>query len=136
MDRIGKRCSSVLVAVIVLLMGGVQAFAMDHEVRTMHKEGVGNYLSDAHGMTLYWFVKDSPGKSACAGPCVEKWPVYFREKVKAGEGLMDADFGTITREEGYPLYYWMGDKAKGDTKGQGMMNVWHVVDPSKFPPKM
>ena len=54
------------------------------------------------------------------------------------------DFGTITREDGkkqttfrgYPLYYWVGDKAAGDTKGQGMGNVWHVIDPAKFPPKM
>jgi len=54
------------------------------------------------------------------------------------------DFGTITREDGkkqttfrgYPLYYWAGDKAPGDTKGQGVGNVWYVIDPTKFPPKM
>ena len=123
---------------------GAQAFAMDHAVQKMNKDGVGNYLADAKGMTLYWFKKDSPGKSACAGPCVEKWPIYFREKVKAGEGLKDEDFGTITRDDGkkqstfrgYPLYYWAGDKAKGDTSGQGVKDVWYVVDPANFPPKM
>jgi predicted lipoprotein with Yx(FWY)xxD motif len=95
-------------------------------------------------MTLYWFKNDSPGKSACAGPCVEKWPIYYRETVAAGEGTAAADFGTITREDGkkqttfrgYPLYYWVGDKTKGDTAGQGMNNVWYVIDPAAFPPKM
>jgi len=60
---------------------------MDHAVMKMTKEGVGSYLTDAKMMTLYWFKKDSPGKSACAGPCVEKWPIYYRETVAAGEGV-------------------------------------------------
>lgn len=144
MGNIGKKGSGWLVASIAFLMFGAQAFAMDHAVQTANKEGVGNYLTDAQGKTLYWFQKDSPGKSACMGPCVEKWPIYFREKVKAGEGTKDEDFGTITREDGkkqsafrgYPLYYWVGDKAKGDTGGQGVNGVWFVIDPSNFPPKM
>ena len=132
------------VAVFLFFMMGGWALAMDHEVQTMTKGGIGTYLADAKGMTLYWFKKDAPGKSACAGPCVDKWPVYLREKVKAGKGLSDGDFGTITREDGrkqstfrgYPLYSWVGDKAKGDTNGQGVNNVWYVVDPGNFPPKM
>ena len=144
MRRTGKGTSFWVVAAVVFLMMGVQAHAMDHEVQTLSKEGVGTYLADAKGMTLYWFKKDSPGKSACAGPCVDKWPLYFRESVKAGKGLVDGDFGTITREDGkkqstfrgYPLYYWGGDKAPGDTSGQGVKDVWYVIDPAKFPPKM
>ena len=144
MKRVGKGLPVGLVAVFVVLVMGGWAYAMDHAVQTMTKDGVGAYLADAKGMTLYWFKKDTPGKSACAGPCVEKWPVYHREKVMAGTGLSEGDFGTITREDGkkqstfrgYPLYYWAGDKAKGDTNGQGVNNVWYVVDPANFPPKM
>lgn len=117
---------------------------MDHAVKKATKDGAGTYLTDAKGMTLYWFKKDSPGTSACAGPCVEKWPIYFREKVAAGDGLKGEDFGTITRGDGkkqttfrgYPLYYWAGDKDPGDAKGQGVNNVWYVIDPANFPPKM
>ena len=117
-----------LIAAFVFLAMGGGALAMDHAVKKVTKDGVGSYLVDAKGMTLYWFKKDSPGKSACAGPCVEKWPVYFRDSVAAGEGTKPEDFGTITREDGkkqttfrgYPLYYWMNDKAKGDTTGQGV----------------
>ncbi len=83
------------------------------------------------------FKKDSPGKSACAGPCVEKWSLYFREMVAVPEGLNAGDFGTITREDGKqqttykgsPLYYYAGDKAPGDVLGQELGNVWFVVNP-------
>ena len=132
-----------LIAVFVFLAMSGGALAMDHAVKKVTKDGVGSYLVDAKGMTLYWFKKDSPGKSTCAGPCLEKWPVYFRDAVAAGEGTKPEDFGTITREDGkkqttfrgYPLYYWMNDKAKGDTTGQGNGNVWYVIDPANFPPK-
>jgi predicted lipoprotein with Yx(FWY)xxD motif len=31
---------------------------------------------------------------------------------------------------GHPLYYFSGDTAPGDTKGQGVMNIWFLVAPS------
>lgn len=144
MGKIGKVLPFWLVAVFALIMMDGSALAMDHAVQTMKKDGVGDYLADAKGMTLYWFTKDAPGKSACSGPCIERWPTYFRESVMAGTGLKGEDFGTITREDGkkqttfrgYPLYYWVGDKAMGDTNGQGVNKVWYVIDPAKFPPEM
>ena len=142
--RRGRMLPVGLIAGFVFLAMCGGALAMDHGVKTMSKNGVGSYLADAKGMTLYWFKKDSPGKSACSGPCVEKWPLYYRETVAAGEGTKAADFGTITREDGkkqttfrgYPLYYWSGDKASGETNGQGFKDVWYVIDPANFPPKM
>jgi predicted lipoprotein with Yx(FWY)xxD motif len=35
---------------------------------------IGKVLADPNGMTLYTYVKDSPGKSNCYGECVEYWP--------------------------------------------------------------
>ncbi len=113
------------------------AYADHHAVKISQKEGIGKYLTDAKGMTLYLFKKDSPGKSMCSGPCVEKWPIYHRETVAAPAGAMAADFGTITREDGkkqttykgWPLYYFAGDKGPGDTAGQGAGGVWYVVNP-------
>ena len=123
-------------AVMSLALAGV-ALADNHAIKLSEKDGVGKFLTDAKGMTLYVFKKDSPGKSACAGPCVEKWPLYFREKVAVPEGVKAGDFGTITREDGKkqttykgsPLYYFAGDKAPGDVKGQGVGNVWYVANP-------
>jgi predicted lipoprotein with Yx(FWY)xxD motif len=113
------------------------ALAAHHEVKVSNKDGVGKFLTDAKGMTLYIFKKDSPGKSACAGPCVEKWPLYSMENVAAPDGVKAGDFGTITREDGKkqttykgsPLYYFEGDKAPGDVMGQGMGNVWFAAKP-------
>jgi predicted lipoprotein with Yx(FWY)xxD motif len=113
------------------------ALAAHHEVKVSNKDGVGKFLTDAKGMTLYIFKKDSPGKSACAGPCVEKWPLYSMENVAAPDGVKAGDFGTITREDGkkqttykgMPLYYFAGDKKAGDVTGQGMGNVWYVANP-------
>jgi predicted lipoprotein with Yx(FWY)xxD motif len=129
--------------VVILLLGIGTAMAMHHAVKIQEKEGIGKYLTDTEGKTLYWFKKDAPGKSSCSGACLEKWPIYYRETVAAPKGIKADDFGTITREDGkkqttfrgYPLYYWVNDKQAGDTKGQGVNNVWLVISPDNFPPK-
>ncbi|HVN71380.1 MAG TPA: hypothetical protein VMU10_05125 [Desulfomonilia bacterium] len=138
-----KRYHIVLTVLVSLVAFSGAAMAMHHEVRIAEKEGLGKYLTDTEGKTLYWFKKDSPGKSACSGACVDKWPLYFREKVEPPKGISKDDFGTITREDGkkqttfrgYPLYYWSGDAKKGDTNGQGFKDVWFIVNPEGFPPQ-
>lgn len=120
-----------------LLLTGTIALAEHHAVKVAKKEGVGSFLVDTKGMTLYYFKKDTPGKSACEGDCVTRWPLYFREAVAVKDGLKAEDFGTITRADGQkqttykgmPLYYFAGDKAPGDTTGQGVRDVWYVVTP-------
>lgn len=103
------------------------------------KEGIGSYLTDEQGITLYLFKKDSPGKSACgvAGGCIDKWPVFYAENFKTAPGIDPANIAVITREDGQkqitykglPLYYFIKDKAAGDTLGQGLNNVWYIVAP-------
>jgi predicted lipoprotein with Yx(FWY)xxD motif len=123
-------------AVLSLVLASA-ALADHHAIKLSEKAGVGKFLTDTKGMTLYIFKKDSPGKSVCAGPCVVLWPLYFREKVAVPEGLNAGDFGTITREDGErqttykgaPLYYYSGDKAPGDVQGQGYRNLWIVASP-------
>jgi predicted lipoprotein with Yx(FWY)xxD motif len=123
-------------AVLSLALAGV-ALADSHAIKLSEKAGVGKFLADSKGMTLYIFKKDSPGKSVCEGPCVVKWPLYFREKVSVPEGVNAGDFSAITRADGKrqstykgsPLYYFAGDKAPGDVQGQGVGNVWFVATP-------
>ncbi len=129
-----------LAALAILALAAAPVLADNHAVKLAEKAGLGKFMTDAKGMTLYIFKKDSPGKSACTGACVEKWPLYFREKVAAPAGLEEKDFGTITREDGkkqttykgWPLYHFVGDKAAGDTAGEGVNEVWYVADPSKI----
>jgi predicted lipoprotein with Yx(FWY)xxD motif len=142
-----KKFSRILAA-CALVLGltlGVSGLALadHHAVNLKDSPELGKYLVDAKGMALYWFNKDKVGESACAGDCVTKWPLYFRESVAAGQGLKAEDFGTITRADGakqttyrgYPLYYFFQDKAPGETKGHKVNNVWFVIDPGNFPPK-
>jgi len=138
-----KKLFWAAILVLMMALSPAMALAMNHAVKIAEKQEVGKYLTDAAGKTLYWFKKDAPDKSACAGPCVEKWPLYYREAVAPPAGLNTADFGAITRADGqkqstfrgFPLYYWMGDAKPGDTAGQGLNDVWFVIDPGNFPPK-
>lgn len=133
--KTGNIFSVIASAVAATLAFASLAAAAAVEVKT--KEGIGSYLTDEKGMTLYLFKKDSPGKSACAGPCVEKWPLFTVENPTVSEGLKAADFGVITRDDGkkqstykgLPLYYFFKDVKAGDTAGQGVNNVWYVVSP-------
>jgi predicted lipoprotein with Yx(FWY)xxD motif len=103
------------------------------------KDGIGSYLTDDKGMTLYLFKKDAPGKSAClaAGGCLERWPIFYAEKIEPAAGIDPAGVGFITRDDGLkqttykgqPLYYFYKDKDDEDVYGQGVNNVWYVVAP-------
>jgi predicted lipoprotein with Yx(FWY)xxD motif len=128
-------------ALALALSVASSALAMHHEVKIAKKDGVGSYLTDTEGMTLYWFKNDSPGVSACSGGCVDKWPLYSRMRVQPPAGVNAEDFGTIKRDDGkeqttfrgYPLYYYALDKAAGDTRGQNVGEAWFVIDPANFP---
>jgi predicted lipoprotein with Yx(FWY)xxD motif len=126
-----------LAAAVLALLAASAARADDPTVKVATRPEGGSYLTDARGMSLYVFKKDTPGKSACAADCVTKWPLFYREKVEASGAVKASDFGTITREDGQkqttykglPLYYFAGDKAASDTRGQGVKEVWYLATP-------
>lgn len=118
--------------------------AMNNEIKIEEKDGIGKYFTDSDGKTLYWYKKDSSGKSSCNGPCLEKWTIYYREAVSAPKGIKAEEFGTVIREDGkkqttfrgYPLYYCVNDIAAGDINRQKGDNiVGLVINPDNFPPK-
>jgi predicted lipoprotein with Yx(FWY)xxD motif len=124
--------------VVAFLAGGIALAGDTTPVKVATKDGIGSYLAcDVSGGTLYMFKKDTPGKSACEGECLAKWPLYYVEKVEVKDGLDAKNFGTITRADGkkqttykgMPLYFFAGDKNPGDTNGQGVKDVWFVVKP-------
>jgi predicted lipoprotein with Yx(FWY)xxD motif len=94
----------------------------------------GKVLTDAHGMTLYTFAKDSKGKSACNGGCATNWPPLMAASGdKGGDG-----YSMIKRDDGEiqwaykdkPLYTWKNDKKPGDITGDGFLNgAWHIAKP-------
>jgi predicted lipoprotein with Yx(FWY)xxD motif len=115
------------------------SFASANTVQTKTKEGLGTYLVDQDGMTLYMFTKDTPDKSACgaANDCLKKWPLFYIGEGGFATGIDAAQLGSLPRDDGKeqstykgsPLYYFIKDKAPGDTNGQGVNNSWYVVAP-------
>jgi predicted lipoprotein with Yx(FWY)xxD motif len=94
----------------------------------------GPALTDAKGMSLYTFDKDSGGKSACNGPCATNWPVVKAEASDQPSG----DYTIISRDDGSkqwaykgkPLYTFAKDQKAGDATGDGFANgAWHLAQP-------
>ncbi|KAA0573301.1 hypothetical protein FZ983_30245 [Azospirillum sp. B21] len=109
------------------------AFAQEKEPAMMGKTAMGPVLTDAKGMTLYVFDKDTAGKSACNGPCATNWPPLMAPASAKPMGK----YTVVTRDDGSrqwaydgkPLYTWAKDAKPGDTTGDGVNNVWHVAKP-------
>ena len=100
---------------------------------------LGDVLVDGAGRTLYAFTPDEEtGEPTCYDDCAGNWPpLIVSDEVTVGEGLDDSDFSTATRTDdagdqvkigGWPLYYFAGDSAAGDVNGQGVGDIWFVVD--------
>ncbi len=99
---------------------------------------LGKILVDDKGMTLYMYTKDEPDKSNCSGKCIEFWPALLTQgHPTLGDGVDASMVGSATLADGsmivtynhMPLYYFIKDKAPGETTGQGNNNVWYVVSP-------
>jgi len=93
-------------------------------------------LTDAKGLTLYWFAPDTSAKSACYGSCAAYWPPVTGSP-SAGPGVTGT-LGTITRTggatqatyDGHPLYTYIGDSTPGQDSGNNLNlngGLWHVV---------
>lgn len=117
------------------------AFATPPDVTVMYKEGVGSYLADSNGRTLYWSNKDMPRNSKCTGACLDQWqPFYNGVILSADPEMASSDFGTIIRTDGkkqttfrgYPLYFYSLDQMRGDTKGHKANGAWFAMMPGKF----
>lgn len=97
---------------------------------------LGSFLVDDKGMTLYLFTKDTPNTSNCYDKCATAWPPLLTTgATAAGEGVDASKLGTTNRTDGtvqvtyngWPLYYYVKDKAAGDVVGQDVGGVWYVV---------
>lgn len=96
---------------------------------------LGTILVDPGGFTLYIFTADSEGESVCYDECADTWPPVPSD-TPINADLDQSMFGSIQRTDdieqltvnGMPLYLFAPDVNPGDTMGQGVNDVWFVVD--------
>ena len=139
----------VIVAVTVLL-AAEQALASGHgsdaspppkpEATTAPARVIqttrGPKLVDLKGMTLYYYERDTSGKTSnCDGKCTQRWtPLSAPADAKAV-----GDFTVITRNDGSkmwayryrPLYTSPADKVPGDTNGNATTLQWRIARPDE-----
>jgi predicted lipoprotein with Yx(FWY)xxD motif len=116
-----------------------QAAGSAATLKTRHG-GIGTFLVDAKGRTLYLFQKDKTHKSRCAGECATEWPPLLTTGKPKASGLARksllgttrrADGTTQVTYNGHPLYRFVADHKPGDTNGQGVSAFgarWYAVN--------
>jgi len=96
-------------------------------------------LTDAQGMTLYYYTVDSATQPTCSSSCSQIWhPLLFTGSGEPSSSTtlagklgvqMDAN-GTQIEYNGHPLYTFSGDTAQGQTNGDGLFGMWFVATPN------
>ncbi len=115
--------------------GGAASQAASTGDLALAKTSLGNVLVGPTGRTLYMFTPDTATSSACTGSCAAAWPPLTGTLPSLAAGLDASHFASITRADGtkqvtfngHPLYYYGGDKAAGETNGQGLNGKWYAL---------
>jgi predicted lipoprotein with Yx(FWY)xxD motif len=126
-------------ALVALALPGIVAAADTQVVTGRAIAGHGTLLvATSNQMTLYTFDNDVAGSgvSNCTGTCLTTWPaltVAAGDTPTGGAGVTGT-LGTITRTDngarqvtynGLPLYFYVNDKAPGDTNG--IYTGWRAI---------
>ena len=110
------------------------------DVKTIGDQQV---VTNAQGLTLYWFAPDTSTTSKCTGSCATYWPPV-KGPATAMSGVT-GKLGTITRSDGtmqatydgHPLYTYAADTAPGQAKGNGLNvsgGLWYEMTVSGATP--
>jgi predicted lipoprotein with Yx(FWY)xxD motif len=107
------------------------------------KPGIGAYLTDAKGRSVYLFLEDVNDSSSCYDVCAAAWPPVLAPggTVAGGDAVRTDLLGMSQRRDGTtqvtykraPLYYYEDDKQPGDITGQGKEEFggkWYLVSPA------
>jgi predicted lipoprotein with Yx(FWY)xxD motif len=96
-------------------------------------------LTNAKGLTLYWFAPDTATRSNCNGTCAAYWPPVMGPAT-AGAGVTGrlatikrADGSVQAVYDGHPLYTYVGDSSPGQANGNRLNlngGLWYEVTAS------
>jgi predicted lipoprotein with Yx(FWY)xxD motif len=93
-------------------------------------------LTNTQGWTLYYRTSDAPPSTVCSAGCASAWPPLVISGSSSptsaaslpGKLTIVADAnGNQIEYNGHPLYTYSGDTGPGQTNGEGVGGVWHVV---------
>src|SRR5215467_4864055 len=99
-------------------------------------------LMNAKGWTLYYLSTDTASQSMCTGGCAQTWPPLLQtgSVLPTGHGSLPGKLTVVTTANGsqieyngHLLYTYAGDTGPGQTNGEGVGGVWHVVTPDLKP---
>jgi predicted lipoprotein with Yx(FWY)xxD motif len=108
---------------------------------TVRSSAYGRVIFDLNGRALYAFTADRRNRSNCSGACLVAWPAYVvTGALRAGPGTNRRLLGSIRRADGrrqatyngWPLYYYRGDRRPGEIRCQNVDHfggIWRVVRP-------
>jgi predicted lipoprotein with Yx(FWY)xxD motif len=106
---------------------------------SLKQTSLGQTLADANGRTLYLFEGDKRNVSTLSPAGKAVWPPFTATiKPQAMNGAVSARIGTVISAggsaqityDGHPLYYYVGDRGPGQTRGQGLNQfgaLWYVL---------
>jgi predicted lipoprotein with Yx(FWY)xxD motif len=92
-------------------------------------------LTNAKGMTLYYYTPDKGKAVTCTGGCAHAWPPLTlpkgMSKAAGGSGVSGtfSSLSGVVTYNGWPLYTFAGDKSASTAAGQGVGGVWFVATP-------
>lgn len=95
-------------------------------------------LTNAQGMTLYYFTPDTATTSACTGGCANAWPPLLSTgtgtptsatTLPSTLSVVTTTNGSQIAYNGHLLYTYSGDTAPGQTTGEGKSGKWFVCTP-------
>jgi predicted lipoprotein with Yx(FWY)xxD motif len=93
-------------------------------------------LTNAQGLTLYYYKPDTSTTAACTGGCASAWPPLLftgsgtptsATPLPGTLSVVTSANGAQVQYQGHFLYTFGGDSAPGDTHGEGIGNVWYVA---------
>jgi len=102
------------------------------------KSGSQTVLTNAQGLTLYYFDTDTATTSACTAACAQAWPplLFTGSGQPTAEGSLTGPLTVVTTANGmqvaynsHLLYTFQKDTAAGTATGDGLKGVWHVATP-------
>src|SRR5256714_5479519 len=118
--------------------GGNGSSAVIHTATVTVKGQSEMVLTNAQGMTLYYFTPDSATQSACTGGCAQAWPPLLfagaggptSSTSLSGELSAQKDANRDQGEyNGALLYGYSGGNSPGQTHGEGAFGEWFVALP-------